>query len=101
MKKNIIIIGCIIVVIVLAIILLCCKKSNGDYYYKATLNENMINYDLEIIDGKDLNGGLYDKDGEWLSDLISGHAIVNENDIKDYPNFKIKVDEKTYTIKKK
>lgn len=101
MKKNIIIIGCIIVVIVLAIILLCCKKSNGDYYYKATLNENMINYDLEIIDGKDLNGGLYDKDGEWLSDLTSGHAIVNENDIKDYPNFKIKVDEKTYTIKKK
>ena len=102
MKKNIVIIGTIVVVIILAIILLCCKKnSNGDYYYEAKLNENMLNYDLEIIDGKDLNGELYNNDGEWLSDLKSGHAIVNETDIKDYPDFKIKVNDKTYTIKKK
>ena len=60
-----------------------------------------INYDLEIIGGNELNGGLYNLSGEWLSELKAGHAIVNESDIKDHPDFKIQVDDKTYTIKSK
>ncbi len=101
MKKNMVIIISILVVIVIGIIVLLSLKGNKEYYYKATMNDNMLNYDLEIIGGNELNGGLYNLSGEWLSELKAGHAIVNENDIKDHPDFKIQVDNKTYTIKSK
>ena len=71
------------------------------YQYKATSSDNMINYNLEIIDGEGLNGELYSMDGEYLSDLRDGKAIINENDYNKYDNFKIKVNDKIYEIEKK
>jgi Na+-transporting NADH:ubiquinone oxidoreductase subunit NqrC len=71
------------------------------YHYVATLNENMINYNLEIIDGEELNGELYSMDGEYLSDLKEGKAIINEIDYNKYDSFKIKVNDKIYEIEKK
>ena len=88
-------------IMILGIFVGCGKKDNKDYYYEATLNENMLNYNLEIIDGKDLNGNLYNYDGEWLSELKEGQAIINEVDIEGYPEFKIKVNDNTYIVKKK
>lgn len=81
-----------------------CKKETNegkDYYYEAKMNENMINYTLKIIDGDNLSGNLYSNDGEWLSELVNGEAIVNEIDINEFPDFKIKVNDETYIIKKK
>lgn len=101
MKKNMIIIVSIIVIIVIGIIVFCSKKTNKDYYYEASLNENMINYNLIIVDGSNLNGNLYNTNGDWLSELKEGRAIINEIDIEGYPDFKIKINEDTYTVKKK
>lgn len=71
------------------------------YEYEATLNENMINYDLEVIGGSSLSGELYSMDGEWLSDLVDGKAIINEIDYNKYDSFQIKVNGKVYEINKK
>jgi len=78
-------------------------NNNGiiKYQYEATLNENMINYNLEVIDGDGLNGELYSMDGEFLSDLKDGKAIINEIDYNKYDSFKIKVNDKIYEIEKK
>ena len=48
-----------------------------------------------------INGNLYNNNGEWLSELINGEAIINEVDIKDYPSFQIKIDDKIYVVKNK
>ena len=101
MKKSMIIIGSIIVIIMIVIIVFCSKKTKKDYYYEASLNENMLNYNLVIIDGSNLNGNLYSNNGEWLSELKEGKAIVNEIDIEGYPDFKIKINDDTYIVKKK
>ncbi len=80
------------------------EKKNGKgvtYYYEATLNENMINYDLTILEGSDLNGELYSSNGEWLSELKNGKAIINESDYQNNTSFKIKVNDKIYEITKK
>ena len=71
------------------------------YQYEATPNENMINYNLEIINGDGLNGELYSMDGEYLSDLKDGKAIINEMDYNKYDSFKIKINDKIYEIEKK
>ncbi|MBP5683649.1 MAG: hypothetical protein J6X02_00145 [Bacilli bacterium] len=71
------------------------------FQYVATLNDNMINYSLEVIDGENLNGELYSLDGEWLSDLVDGKAIINEIDYNKYDKFKIKVANEVYEIEKK
>ena len=85
----------------IVIIVFCSKKTKKDYYYEASLNENMLNYNLVIIDGSNLNGNLYSNNGEWLSELKEGKAIVNEIDIEGYPDFKIKINDDTYIVKKK
>ena len=99
MKKNIFIV-CLLTIISLFIITGCGNKEK-EYYYTATMNDNMINYTVKIVDGDTLNGNLYSYKGDWLSELNNGEAIVNEIDIKDYPDFKIKVNNETYTVKKK
>ena len=96
-----IIIISVIVIVVLGIIIFSSKKTKKDYYYEASLNENMLNYNLEIIDGNNLNGNLYNNNGDWLSEIKNGKAIVNEIDIEGYPDFKIKVNDDTYIVKKK
>ena len=100
-KKNFLIITGILVVIIIVGLVFIFKNSNKEYKYEATLNENMLNYDLTIDGGKSLSGDLYSYDGEWLAEIKDGKAIINEIDINNYPKFKIKVDGKVYTITKK
>ncbi len=101
MKKNIIIGICIIIIILIGLFIFIKKDNKADYYYEATRNDNMINYNVKIINGDSLNGNLYNNNGEWLSELINGEAIINEVDIKDYPSFQIKIDDKIYVVKNK
>ena len=91
----------ILIIIVIGLFIYIKSNNKADYYYEATRNENMINYNVKIINGDKLNGNLYNSKGEWLSELINGEAIVNEVDIIDYPSFQIKIDDKIYVIKKK
>ena len=101
-RKKFIILSCLLVVIIVGGLLLFIKRSNNkEYVYSATLNDNMINYDLVIEDGKALSGDLYTYDGEWLAELKDGKAIINESDISQFPKFKIKIDDKVYVITKK
>ena len=101
-KKKFIILSCALVVIIVGGLVLFIKRSNNkEYVYEATLNDNMINYDLTIEGGKALSGDLYSYDGEWLAELKDGKAIINEGDINKFPKFKIKIDGKVYTITKK
>lgn len=101
MKKNIIIVVPLMLIAVIGILLFTRKGTKAEYLYTAELNDNMINYTLKIENGDNLNGNVYSTDGEWLSELKNGEAIINEMDIKDFPNFKIKVNDATYVIKKK
>ena len=80
------------------------KKS--PYTYEATANENMQNYDLIIKENDKVitdNGNLYDLQGSWLSEILNGKAIINNMDIKDYPDFKIVFEDKNtiFVINKK
>lgn len=101
MKKYLIIVVPIMLIAVIGILLFTRKGDKKEYFYTAEKSGNMINYNLKIENGDNLNGNLYSNDGEWLSELKSGEAIVNEMDIKDFPNFKIKVNDATYVIKYK
>ncbi len=67
------------------------------YTYTATPNENMQNYDLSIQEKEkdvQLNGGIYDMQGSWLSDINNGKAIINNMDINNYPDFQILLEDK-------
>ena len=80
------------------------KKS--PYTYEATANENLQNYDLIIKENnKAINktGNVYDLEGSWLSEIIDGKAIINNMDIKDYPDFKVVFEDKNtiFVINKK
>ena len=103
MKRDLTIVIIAIVLIIGGVLLFKKKDDNEikNLYYEATLNDNMINYNVMIIDEASLNSDLYSDDGEWLSEIKDGIAIVNEGDIKDYPDFKIKINDKTYIVKKK
>ncbi|MBQ4634268.1 MAG: InlB B-repeat-containing protein [Bacilli bacterium] len=76
------------------------------YKYVATANSNMQNYDLTVKNGSatlNKNGTIYSMGGSYLSDLSSGKAIINNDDIAGYPNYKMIIsgDSKTiYVIKK-
>ena len=76
------------------------------YKYVATANSNMQNYDLTVKNGSSTlskNGTIYSMGGSYLSDLSSGKAVINNDDIAGYPNYKMIIsgDSKTiYVIKK-
>ena len=77
------------------------------YTYSATPNENKINYNMFVQKENfkiNNNGVIYNMSGNYLSDLQSGAAVINNADIKDSPNFQMTFsgDSKTiYVIKKK
>ena len=81
------------------------KKS--PYTYTATANSNMQNYDLIVKNGSSNisdSGAIYNLNGSYLSELQSGKAIINNDDIEGSPNFQMKLgsDKKTiYVITKK
>jgi len=101
-RKKFIIVSCVLVVIIVGGLLLFIKRSNNkQYVYDATLNDNMINYNLVIEDGKALSGDLYSMDGEWLAELKDGEAVINETDISKFPKFKIKIKDEVFIITKK
>ena len=67
------------------------------YTYTATANSNMQNYDLSIQEKEkdvQVNGGIYDMQGSWLSDINNGKAIINNMDINNYPDFQILLEDK-------
>ena len=101
MKKYIVIVVPVMLIAVICILFFTRKGDKKEYFYTAVMNDNMINYTVKIENGANLTGNLYSNDGDWLSELKGGEAIVNEMDIKDYPDFKIKVNDTTYVIKKK
>ena len=71
------------------------------YKYVATANSNMQNYDLTVKNGSSTisnSGNIYSMDGNYLSDLSSGKAVINNDDIEGYPNFQMIFSNDTKTI---
>lgn len=81
------------------------KKS--PYTYTAVANANMVNYDVTVKNGNSTisnNGKIYSMSNAYMSDLTSGRAVINNDDITSFPNFQMTLgsDTKTvYVIKKK
>ena len=100
-REFIIIIGVIVLATVGVLLFRKDEPEVENLYYEASLNDNMINYNVVIIDEASLNSDLYSIDGEWLSEIKDGVAIVSDVDMENDPTFKVKINDKIYTVKKK